>query len=371
VRAVHQVVPSFAARDAVGGHTLAVQRLLRDLGYESEVFTLHAAADVRDLARPLKALPRPDPATTAVVYQCSVGSPAADVLAERAAGGEVLVVDYHNLTPVELVAPWDGDLGYALAWGRRQLGTLAEVAALGVGDSTVNAADLGAAGFRATAVAPVILDPATFAAPDAGAAAQLRSGKRGCDWLFVGRVVPNKAQHDVVRAFAWYRAVHDPGARLHLVGAPATTSYQAALEEAVAALDLAGAVRFAGSVGEGELAAHYAESDVFVCLSDHEGFCVPLLEAMHHGLPIVAYASSAVPETLGDAGLLLRSKEPALVAAAARRVATDGDLRARLTAAGRARLADFAPARTRAAMADALAMALGPPPRASTLDLHP
>lgn len=372
MRAVHQVVPSFAARDAVGAHTIAVQRLLRDLGYRSEVFTLHGAPDVRARSRPLSALPGPEPGT-AVVYQCSVGSPAADVLAARAAAGEVLIVDHHNLTPVELVAPWDGDLAYALAWGHRQLAALGRVAALGIGDSSLNAADLAAAGFPATAVAPVLVDLDAAAPPDPDAAAALRAARAGggADWLFVGRVVPNKAQHDVVRAFAWYRSVHDPAARLHLVGKPATAAYQAALEDAVDRLGLGGAVRFVGPAGDGELAAHYAEADVFVCLSDHEGFCVPLLEAMHAGLPVVAYASSAVPETLGAGGLLLGSKEPALVAAAAARVVADAGLRGRLVAAGRARAADFSPERTRAAMADALATALGPAPRPPTLGTRP
>ncbi|HEX9993231.1 MAG TPA: glycosyltransferase family 4 protein [Acidimicrobiales bacterium] len=355
--AVHQVVPSFAARDAVGGHTLAVQRLLRELGHESDIFTIHAAADVRHLARPLKDLPAPAP-STAVVYQCSVGSPAADLLCGRAAGGETLVVDYHNLTPVELVAPWDGDLGYALAWGRRQLAALAGVAALGIGDSTVNAEDLAAAGFTRTAVAPVIVDPAGWPGPDPATAQRLRATKRGTDWLFVGRVVPNKAQHDVLRAFAWYHAVHDAGARLHLVGSPATASYVAAIEQAVDALGLADAVHLTGSLPDDALAAHYREADVFVCLSDHEGFCVPLLEAMHHELPIVAYASSAVPETLGGAGLLLPAKEPALVAAAVARVAGDAGLRARMVDAGRRRLADLGPERSRTAMATALASTL-------------
>src|SRR5207248_3376126 len=156
-----------------------------------------------------------------------------------------------------------------------------------------------------------------------------------------GRLAPNKAQHDLIKALAAYRRLYDPRARLHLVGTSSSESYRTALVAYADALDLVDAVEFTGSVSDGELAAHYRAADVFVCVSEHEGFCVPLLEAMHHRLPIVAYAAAAVPETLGDGGLLLNSKDPYTVAAAVQRVVSDADLRAQLVAAGTRRLHDF------------------------------
>ncbi len=157
-----------------------------------------------------------------------------------------------------------------------------------------------------------------------------------------------------MKAFAAYRRAYDPHARLTLIGGSSSHSYLTALDAYVTSLGLDGAVRNLGSVPGGRLTAHYATADVFVCLSDHEGFCVPLLEAMAHGLPVVAYAAAAVPETLGGAGLLLPRKDPATVAAACHRVATDAALRQRFAAAGRARLAHFSLANTEAAMIDAL-----------------
>jgi len=167
-------------------------------------------------------------------------------------------------------------------------------------------------------------------------------------------MAPHKAQHDIVKAFAAYRRGYDAAARLTLVGGASSSAYQRTLEGSVEALGLGGAVRMRGSIPQGELAAHYATADVFVCLSDHEGFCVPLLEAMASGLPIVAYAATAVPEMLGGTGLLLPRKDPATVAAACHRVAIDTPLRERLSAAGRARLTRFSRARSEATMLNAL-----------------
>jgi glycosyltransferase involved in cell wall biosynthesis len=130
----------------------------------------------------------------------------------------------------------------------------------------------------------------------------------------------------------------DPEARLCLVGGVAADRYQRALESYVADLGLGDHVELAGSVSPEVLAAYFEAADVFVCLSDHEGFCVPLVEAMQHQLPIVAFESSAVPETLGDAGLLLPGKSPTLVATAVQRLLADAPLRTSLVEAGRARV---------------------------------
>jgi glycosyltransferase involved in cell wall biosynthesis len=124
------------------------------------------------------------------------------------------------------------------------------------------------------------------------------------------------------------------------------------------ALGLADAVEVTGSVTAGTLAAHYRAADVLVCLSEHEGFCVPLLEAMHHRLPVVAYRAAAVPETVGPAALLLDTKDGATVAAAVARVLSDDELRTGLVDAGTARLAEFDLERTRARFMDAMAPVL-------------
>ena len=163
----------------------------------------------------------------------------------------------------------------------------------------------------------------------------------GSDWLFVGQMLPHKAHHDVVKAFAVFLELFDPDARLHLVGRPSCGAYALAVRRLCEELGIAGSVDLAGSVRPDELNAFYLAADVFVSCSDHEGFGAPLLEAMHHGVPVVAYSSGAVPETVGRAGITLPSKEPLLVAVAARHVLADEALREVLVDRGRRRAQAF------------------------------
>lgn len=352
--ALHQLLPSYARRDAIGSHALRIQALLHRAGYACEIFAKWRD-DAPGPCQPPSALRARPGERTVLLYHLSTGSDVAALVAERR---EPLVVDYHNITPHDVFGRWEPTIGPELAQGRQQLAELAERAALAVADSAYNASECREVGYRRAEVAPILLDVESLASEVDEAALQRlgdeRAARGGRDWLFVGRLAPHKAQHDVVKAFAAYRRAYDPHARLTFVGSPSSHSYQTALERYVATLGLDGAVRIRGSVSSGELAAHYATADVFTCLSDHEGFCVPLLEAMAHGLPVVAYAAAAVPETLGGAGLLLPRKDPATVAAACHRVATDRLLGERLVGAGRARLARFSLAHTEAAMLEAL-----------------
>ena len=358
--AIHQLVPSFSARDAIGSHTVQVQRVLHGLGVESEIFVGEASRDLRRAVRPYRDLPDVRPGERRwLLYQCSTGSALADWLLHRP---EPKLSNYHNITPAPFFEPWEPHVGAELVEARRQLAALSPAVSLGIADSAYNEAELVATGYRATTVVPILLDTAAFDHDvDAAALRRLEAAKAGggADWLFVGRVSPHKAQHDLVRAFAAHRAVFDPHARLHVVGGPSSHAYWTALERLVAALGLGDAVDLAGSVPPGELAARYRVADVFVCLSDHEGFCVPLLEAMHHEVPIVAYGAAAVPETLGAAGLVLDDKAPLLVAAAVDRVIRDEGLRRSLVAAGRARLDDLSLARSSARLADVVTELLG------------
>lgn len=145
---------------------------------------------------------------------------------------------------------------------------------------------------------------------------------------------------------------------MHLIGRESCEAYVDALRRYVAALGLTDAVEFAGSVSPGELSAYYSAADVLVCCSDHEGFCAPLLEAMHHGLPVVAYGAAAVPETVLDAGIVLRSKAPVLVATAVERVLTDQKLRDELVRSGLERSRAFTVDGSRRAFAQAIEQVL-------------
>lgn len=351
---LHQFVPTFEP-GAVGAHMLQVRRLAHDLGLESECFAEHVHPSLRSVGRDFRdygtrVAARPG---DIVVYQTAIGSTVADFVLARPGR---LVVNYHNITPERFFAPWEPGIVYGLTWGRAQVATMAERAELGVAVSAYNAGELVTYGYGRTEVVPILLDLGVFgeAVADPALLERLVERSTGARWLFVGRVAPNKAIEDLVKALAVYRRAYDPRATLRVVGAPSSGTYLAALKAFTGALGLDGAVTFPGGASDTELAAELLAAQVYVCTSDHEGFCVPLLEAMHHGLPIVAYGSTAVPETLGSGGLCLADKAPTTVAAAVARVLGDDALRQALVAAGHARLADFELTKTRARMADVI-----------------
>ncbi len=346
VHTIHQIVPTLSPGDAVGGHTLAIQDTLRAAGLVSEIYSDDVAPELRDRAHALSALPAAGTPGLALLYQCSVGNEIVDRLLARP---EPLIVDYHNLTPVAHLLRWAPDMAHLAGWGRSQLGDLATRAVLGIGVSAFNARELTTAGFDRVAVAPILLDVAGLRHPH-----PRRPDRPGHRWLFVGRIVPNKAQHDVVLALAWYRAVHDPTAELHLVGRDAAGAYTEALRGLITELDLDDAVHLVGGVDQDQMARAYAEADVFVCLSDHEGFCIPVLEAMANEVPVVAYASSALPETVATGGLLLPAKDPATVAGAVHRLATDLPLQTAMVQRGTERVATFDRSHTAPMLLDAL-----------------
>jgi len=355
---IDQVMPSIVERDAVSRHALEAQQVLRSMGFVSEIYACTMGAGLFGRAHLLAELPRVPGGSQWLCYQSSIGSPAADAV--LAHPGPV-VVNYHNITPPELVEHWMPSLGEEVRLGRAQLAALASVASIGIAVSEFNKAELDAAGYNSSVVAPLMSDSAgAGASPDPGTLRRLEAAREGGgrDWLFVGQMLPHKAHHDVVKALACARSSVDPDARLHLVGRESCPPYVEALRRFVRDLGLEEAVCFAGSVSAAELAAYFEASDVFVCCSDHEGFCAPLIEALHHELPVVAYGAAAVPETLVDAGLVLTTKEPVLVAAAVDRVTGDDRLRARLIEAGSKRAMDFTLESARSSFRDAIELAL-------------
>jgi glycosyltransferase involved in cell wall biosynthesis len=351
VVAIHQFVPSFVRRDAIGAHSRNVQRVLREAGIASRIYVGEARDAQPGEVEDYRAFAGGD-GETWLLYQLSTGSPMARFLHGRP---EPKIIDYHNITPPSFFSAWEPVVELELTVGRREMEDLAPATALGLADSGFNRAELEVAGYARTAVLPILFDPAVFESEvDGRRLDRLLRAKAGggADLLFVGRVSPNKCQHDLIKFLAAYRLLYDPKARLHLVGGSSSHAYWTTMEAYVKHLDLGEAVFLHGGVSPGALAAHYRAADAFVCLSEHEGFCVPLLEAWHHRLPVVALAAAAVPETVGGAGVLLPAKEPARVAAAVHRVLSDPDLRGELVAAGTARLADFSLERTRTILLD-------------------
>ena len=249
-----------------------------------------------------------------VVYQFATASAMAPWLADRS---ETLVVNYHNVTPPELMAPWDNHLALGQLRAQGDLRLLAPRTALAVADSAYNEAHLAGGRVRRHRRGP------PSAALDAGDRRGRRGPapgagrrRRGARWLAVGRVSPNKALESTIAALAVARAHGDPERRSRSSASrrPTPTSPRCTATWPSWAWRLR--CSFAGHASDATVAAAYAGADVLVVTSEHEGFCVPVVEAMAAGLPVVAFDQGAVPEVLGGAGVLVSDKDPYALAAA-------------------------------------------------------
>ena len=332
---IHHFVPVLHRGDAVGRHTLRLRDATRERGYHSEIFVDTVERDTAADTLPVLSYPGVARSGDVAVYQLATASAMASWLVGR---GETLVVNYHNVTPPELMAPWDNHLALGQLRAQGDVRLLAPRTALAVADSVYNESHLAAAGFTATAVISpsAALDVVSVTSTVTPVRAAPR---RGTHWLAVGRVSPNKALESTIAALAVARSHGDPEAWLQVIGKPATDSYVRALHRYVADLGLADAVQFAGHASDATVEAAYASADVLVVTSEHEGFCVPVVEAMAAGVPVVAFDAGAVPEVLGGAGVLVSDKDPYALAAAIAALLRDATRRETAISAGRQRLA--------------------------------
>jgi glycosyltransferase involved in cell wall biosynthesis len=290
-----------------------------------------------------------------MVYHASIGEPTLrDVLLH---GPERLVVNYHNISPAAAFRPYDADFAARLDSGRDELAALAPRASLALANSTYSAAELTAAGYPRVRVAPLVPDWARLLSAGVPPDVQHRvdTFAEGPVVIFVGQLLPHKRADFLVQTAHVLTTYLRGDARLVLVGAPRLARYEETVREAVVELNLDRHVELTGAVSDAELAAWYRRADVFLSASEHEGLGVPLVEAMAFGVPVVARALAAVPETVGAAGMLLPADGSCVLAAEClNRVLDDESLRDEMTARGRERLGAFDPARARAAFRDQL-----------------
>jgi len=247
---------------------------------------------------------------------------------------------YHNVTPPELLWDWEPLVAARCALGREQLRDYAGRVDLAVTATAFSTADLTAAGFEDAKVLPAMyfFDRERLQGGGGG----LQDGRSSV--VFVGRLSPNKRQDELIKAFALYQREREPESRLVLVGGPVGPAYTAHLERLVkqsGARDVE-----LGPRRQDDLNDVYRGASVFVCLSEHEGFCLPLLEAFSFGVPVIARRAGAVPEVVGDAGVLIDDEDLPTIAELIDLCVRDQELRAELIRRGHARLQAFEPADT-------------------------
>lgn len=349
---IHQLISTLAPNDAVGRHALEVRTALREAGITSEIFARQRFGALATVGCDVEAFDSQGTGADLILLQDAYTSEAATWALSRP---EPIAVNYHNITPASFLDPWDAQAAADLRRARVHLAALARRAVLGIAVSSYNAQELTRLHFSRVVVADLLLDlDDRLHAPDPATERHLGQSAGGARWLFVGRLAPHKCQHDVLAAFAVYRSRYDAAAELVLVGGEGVPAYADALYALAEDLGLAEAVVFTGPVTDAELAAYYGAADLFVCASQHEGYCVPLLEAMRHRVPVLARGETAVPDTAGDGALLFTDPSPGHVAALAAEVLEDQGLVQTLTDRGRAVVSRYSLASAKAAYVDVL-----------------
>ena len=335
---VNQWVPAAHRGDAVGDSARRVRGLLRAMGHESDLFALTIDDDLAGDVRPFTdAAARQGQVT---VFHYALPSPMTDAFAGLTG---VRILQYHNVTPAHYFAAFDPALFRLAVLGRRELASLANAVDLALGDSEYNRRELERLGFARTAVFPIAVDTARIARAPRRPALDRILDDGLVNFLFVGRIAPNKKIEDHIKLAELYKRYVDAYYRFIFVGRfDVVPRYYSMIRALMAEYRLLpDRFVFTGPVPDEELAVWYRHAAVYVSLSEHEGFCVPLVEAMAADVPVLAYAAAAVPDTLGGAGVAFAPKDLEYAAELLGALAFDDDLRARVIAGQRQRLLDF------------------------------
>lgn len=335
---VNQWVPAAHRGDAIGDSARRMRGMLRQLGHQSDIYALTIDDELKG-----NVLPFGDASATqgdVTMFHYALPSPMTEAFAALK-GGRVL--QYHNVTPAAFFAAYDPALFRLASLARQELATLVGRIDLALGVSQYNRQELETLGFSPTGVLPLAVDTTRITQAAARPAIDKMLDDEYVNFLFVGRIAPNKKIEDHIRLAEHYKRYVDAFYRFIFVGRfDAVPRYYSAVRSLMTEYRLMHErFLFTGPVTDEELAAYYRNAAVYISLSEHEGFCAPLLEAMAADVPILAYSAAAVPETLGGAGVQFAPKDLEQAAELAGALAFDDGLRRDVIAGQRRRLADF------------------------------
>lgn len=331
-----QMLPVMAFGDAIGNDTLSLDDTLSKSGFKAEIYAMYIDERLTNRVKRIDSYKcEPD---DIILYHLSTGSPMNYDISEYDCKR---IIMYHNITPGHFFAQYDVNAKEVCDSGLRAAGYLKKKADLCLADSEFNKRELEEMGYKCSIeVLPILIAFDDYKKRPSGHVIQKYSDDY-VNIVFTGRVAPNKKHEDIISAFYYYKKYINPKSRLLLVGRhDFFPEYYRRLQGYVEKLELEDVI-FTGQVKFDEILAYYKVADVFVCLSEHEGFCVPLVESMMFDVPIIAYDSCAVGETLGGSGLLLKDKSPQVIAEAIHLVVEDKKLKNQLIENQQKRLCDF------------------------------
>jgi glycosyltransferase involved in cell wall biosynthesis len=328
--------------DAISNDIVEIDQRLGAWGFESRIYGSNIeAAPTPKAQRDVAYEPFLDNPDDLLIYHYSAYCENIPLF-QRSKNRKILI--YHNITPAEYFRPYNALYETLCLQGRGALPALRDCD-LALGDSEYNRQELVEVGFEAerTGVLPIFLNFESIEQTqrNEGLYRQLKADGI-TNILFVGRITPNKAYEDLIKIFHGYHRHINPRSRLVLAGARFLPQYDAVLDALVNRLGLQHAVLFTNRIPLRDMISFYQAADLFLCASQHEGFCVPLLEAMHFGLPVLARATSAIPHTLGGAGIQFHKLDYPVLSETIALLLEDQALRQQVIASQRRRLADFA-----------------------------
>jgi glycosyltransferase involved in cell wall biosynthesis len=347
------MIPGLRYGDAISNHVVAIQQHLHTWGYPSDIYTIPGNTDaaMQSLCRPYTEYV--GQAGQAVIYHHAIGSELAEYVRSLTAK---VILYYHNITPPSYVDMIDPRMARGLELGREQLAYFKHLPYTLAG-SEFSRRELLSIGYASVDVLPYFIPFSSLdesLTSEEGQGVLERYGDDRTNWLFIGRLVPNKCQVDLARMFSYYQCQIDSESRLLLVGSDSDTpGYHGELNRVITRLHVKN-VELCGHVPQKSLGAYYNIASGYVSMSEHEGFGIPLLEAMYMGVPVIAYSAAAVPDTLGSAGILFHRKQFELIAELLHLVAHDMRLREKLITRQYQRVAEFEPTRITQCLKDAV-----------------
>jgi len=323
---VHQFATSLTYGDAISDEMLEIQKVLREKGFTSEIFVKFYDPRMAHLRRDFQEYRKFSSPENVVIFHFSIGSPVSKMFF-RVPDKKIMI--YHNITPFEYFLDYHRILTKECYKGRLEIKLFRDKVDLALGDSEFNRQELEKIGYRRTGVLPLLIDFSKFDRERDPLIEEIfNTGKTTI--LYVGRLIPNKRFEEVIKIFYFYQKFFNPNSQLILVGDyRGVERYFASLIELVHKLKLKD-VHFPGHVTFPELSSFFRISDLYLSMSEHEGFGVPLLESFYMKLPVIAYAAGAVEETMNGGGVILREKDYLKIAALMERIITQKTLKEKI-----------------------------------------